>query len=294
MFAARFLFGLAAFLSCGDPYASTPPSTSSAPSGATTRAPTTDVPASTAAVAPAPAAADLPLAGEIAYVEQILGGADGNSALPMIVAIHGLGDDPRNFSHLFDNFTEPARLILPRGLSQTQSGGWSWFPIRARDPDVHGLARGIDTAADRLAVAIAELSRARPTLGKPIVTGFSQGGMLSFALAVDHPDVIGVALPVGGWLPPPLWPKSKPTAAPPPIVAFHGTDDGAVAHEPTKACVDQLAQLGWPATLRSYPGVGHLITPELHRDLDDVLVDAVRTIARNKRKPDKATAARTP
>lgn len=284
MFAARFSFGLAAFLSCGDPYASAPASANTAPAGAATRAPVVGAPGPSDAPALVPD--DLPRAGEIAYVERILGDAGPDDPLPMIVAIHGLGDAPDNFGHLFDNFTEPARLILPRGLTQTPGGGWSWFSTRARDPNVGALAQGIDAAADRLAVAIAELSRTRPTLGKPIVTGFSQGGMLSFALAVEHPDVVGLALPIGGWLPPPLWPKAKPADAAP-IVAFHGTDDGAVSYEPTKAGVAELHRLGFSAVLRTYPGVTHVITPEMHRDVDDVLVDALRTIARNKPKTTK-------
>jgi phospholipase/carboxylesterase len=218
-------------------------------------------------------------AGELRYVERVLGGADPNAALPMVVAIHGLGDDPENFAHVFDQFTEPVRVILPRGIDRTEGGGWSWFPLRARDADVDALARGIRDSADKLAVAIGELQKTRKTRGKPIVTGFSQGGMLSFALAVLHPDVVGVALPVGGWLPPPLWPQQKLAAAP--IVAFHGTEDGAVAYAATKDAVDHLAKLGLAAELRTYEGVGHVITPEIQRDWFDRVADAARGAGKN-------------
>ncbi len=266
---------------CNDPYG-TGATTAPSPSPA---APTTP-PAEPHAPPPgaAPAALPDPKAGNLHYVEVLLGDAKADDELPMIVAIHGLGDDPRNFSHLFDTFTERARLVLPRGLEQTEGGGWSWFPFRARDPDVARTAKAIAGAADELAATIAVLVRERKTIGKPIVTGFSQGGMLSFAIAVRHPELVALALPVGGWLPPPLVPTTPAPKGAPPVRAFHGTDDAAVKYEPTKIGVDALKQLGWDAELVTYPGVGHVITPEIQRDLGDALVDGLRAQKAAKKK----------
>jgi phospholipase/carboxylesterase len=220
----------------------------------------------------------LQTAGSLQYLEIVLGGAQPDEPLPMIVAIHGLGDAPENFAHLFDTFTEKARLVLPRGVDPSEGGGWSWFPLRARDADVDGLSRGIASSADAIAEAIAELKSQRPTRGAPIVTGFSQGGMLAFAVAARHPEVVGAALPIGGWLPPPLVPQSlREGVKYPPIHAFHGTEDVAVKYAPTVASVQALTALGVPAELHTYEGVGHVITPEIHRDVTDAIVDAVRS-----------------
>ncbi|MFV8753269.1 alpha/beta hydrolase [Nannocystaceae bacterium ST9] len=205
------------------------------------------------------------VAGEAAgihYVELVTGDASPEAALPMIVAIHGLGDTPENFAELFVGFDRPARVILPRGLDP-QEGGWSWFPFRAASPDVDALAQSIAGAADRLAPAIAELHQRRPSKGKPIVTGFSQGGMLTLMLAVEHSEQVGHAIAIGGWLPPPRWPQTKPPADAPTIVALHGDIDKAVAFAPTKQAVEHLAALGWPAELHGYPNVGHAIPPAM-------------------------------
>lgn len=232
----------------------------------------------------APTAPPLASAAGLAYREVVLGGADPQTPLPMLVAIHGLGDAPDNFGHLLDGFGEPVRVILPRGLDPTPAGGWSWFPVRARDPDVEALAAGIAAAADRIAAGLEQLIDDRPTVGKPIVTGFSQGGMLTFTLAVRHPEVVGHAIAVGGWLPPPLWPKAKdPDRSYPPLHALHGTADAAVAYEPTATAVQALQDLGFEAKLRSYEGVGHMIPPPMRRDLFDRLTDAVQ--AQRRRKP---------
>lgn len=213
----------------------------------------------------------------LAYAEVMLGGAKPDDTVPMIVAIHGLGDGPHSFGRLFANFPEPARLILPRGLDDYEAGGWSWFPLRARDPDVDELAKGVDRSAKTIAKGVAELQNKRKTVGKPIVTGFSQGGILTFELAVHHPDVVGVAIAVGGWLPPPRWPKKKPEdTALPRIVALHGTADNAVEYEPTVKAVEQLKELGYAVELKAYEGVRHVITPAIQRDLLDELADAVK------------------
>lgn len=210
------------------------------------------------------------------YREVILGGAAPEDPLPMIVAIHGLGDHPDNFQHLLDGFAEPVRVILPRGLDPVPEGGYSWFPLRARDPDVAGLSVGIRHAADRIAEAVRALESSRPTLGKPIFTGFSQGGMLTFTLAVHHPDVVGHAVVIGGWLPPPLVPEAPGKERSfPPIVALHGTADVAVPFLPTQLAVQALVERGIATELLTYDGAGHMIIEPMRRDLHDRLTDAV-------------------
>jgi phospholipase/carboxylesterase len=190
-----------------------------------------------------------------------------DARLPMLIAIHGLGDSPENFQDLIVDLPTTARVIVPRGLDPVD-GGYSWFPIRARSQDVAGLSQGIATAADRLAALIEELQRSRPTIGHPVVTGFSQGGMLSFTLAVYHPELLAVAVPVGGWLPPPLWPSTLPTQRPlPKIVALHGEADTAVKFLPTREAVEHLEKLGWSISLRAYPEVGHAIPPKMRSEL---------------------------
>lgn len=222
----------------------------------------------------APAASELPAIAGVHYLEIVTGNADPEATLPMIVAIHGLGDTPRNFQALFADFSPPARIILPRALDPYEPG-WSWFPLRARDPDVEALAGGIKAAADTLAPAITALADSRPTRGKPIVTGFSQGGMLTFTLAVHHGELFSAAVPLSGWLPEPLWPKADGSpAAAPPIVAFHGDADVAVRFEPTAAAVAELERLGYRVRLQRYPAVGHALGPML----SDVLRELSRAV----------------
>ena len=202
----------------------------------------------------------------LAHAELRTGGAGADERLPMIVAIHGLGDRPRSFARLFDRFEVKARIILPRGPALSGSG-YSWFAVDVRDPRREHLARDVRQAANRVASLIRDLRRRHRTLGRPIVTGFSQGGVLTFALAAHHPDVVGYALPIAGLLPEPLWPKAAPGTADPraEVFALHGEADrvGPVAR--ARAVVAHLEGRGRKVRLKTYPNVGHFI-PRAMRD----------------------------
>ncbi len=204
---------------------------------------------------------------------------DPSQPLPLVLAIHGLGDRPEHFKELLAGLPATVRIIVPRALDPVEDG-YSWFPIRARSGDVEGLARGISHAAQRLAEFLQALLQQHPTRGQVVVTGFSQGGMLAFALAVHHPSVIAAAVPVGGWLPPPLWPQAQPKAGTPrpKIVALHGEADPAVMFLPTLDAVTHLEGLGWPATLLRYPEVRHQITPAMREELHRQLVAAIAAL----------------
>lgn len=227
-------------------------------------------------VAPAEAPANAPAAptSRVRYIERMTGGAKTSDAVPMIVAIHGLGDRPESFGGIFDGFSARARLILPYGLT-SYGDGFSWFPISRMDPKL--LADGTKQAADELASLLGELTKSRPVKGKPIVTGFSQGGMLSFTLAVLHADHVGEALPIAGLLAPPLYPSAWPMGrVAPRVQAFHGDADDRVPIDGARETVQQLTKNGFTATLVEYPGVRHSVSAQMRQDWKTALENAVQ------------------
>jgi phospholipase/carboxylesterase len=211
------------------------------------------------------AEASAPDAG-LEFVEMITGGANTSETLPMIVAIHGLGDRPEALRMLFDGFESRARVILPRAPS-VWGDGHSWFEVDPRRGADSVRAEALASAESLLAAHLAAWTRTRPTIGKPIVTGFSQGGMLSFLLAVRHPELIDRAYPLGGWLPESLWPPPERARAIAPILAFHGAEDRVVPHAATAAMVAAWKQRGLRVDLISEPGVAHFVSRKMHASL---------------------------
>lgn len=219
-----------------------------------------------------------PEASPLRYMERMTGGAKTSDQVPMVIAIHGLGDRPESFGRIFNGMTARARLILPYGLS-SYGDGFSWFPISRLEPKA--LAEGTTHAANQLAGMIAGLEQQRPLQGKPIVTGFSQGGMLSFTLAVLHPDRIGEALPIAGMLAPPLVPSSWPMGKlMPRVQAFHGDKDDRVPTAEGRTTVQALSNVGFSATLREYPNVGHTVSSEMRLDWLAALEAAIERAAK--------------
>lgn len=230
---------------------------------------------------PSPSTAILPARGQVAetgleYVELVTGGAAEDDTLPLIVAIHGLGDRPQGFGRLFTGFPEPARIVLPRA-PDPHFGGFSWFAFDRADEE--RTVRSLKAAAERLARFIESYAGRRPTRGKPIVSGFSQGGMLSFTLAVHHPRLVGAAIPLAGWLPPSLWPEARATSdsALPALVALHGTGDTVIPVEPTRRAVEHLQELGFTAEIREFPSVPHSVPEPMQQALFELLGEACRS-----------------
>ena len=211
------------------------------------------------------------------YVELIKGNARASDPLPMVVAIHGMGDEPR--PDWVESFSVPARIILPQA-PKPYGFGYSWFTYRTADGEPEKLGYEIRKAAIQLAQAVVELTRKRPTIGKPIVFGFSQGGMLSYALALHHPELFSHSFPISGFLPKPLWPKVRPKKPKdyPPIVSMHGTSDTVVPFDPDKRLISHLKRLGFKADLLVYDRVGHFITPEMFRTMTNNLEKAANAI----------------
>ncbi len=202
----------------------------------------------------------------VPYLEQLTGGAQPGERVPMVVALHAMGGDPAYFLEVFQRYHRRARLILPYG--HPGGGQYHWYESAREDVPAQLVTR----EADRLAAALTALAAARPTAGKPLVTGFSQGGSMAFALAVTHPGALAAAFPISGLLPTGLYPSaalsSRPLpAALPPVVAFHGAADLAVPVRAARASIAELRRAGYAAELREYPGLEHDVSTEELADL---------------------------
>lgn len=192
------------------------------------------------------------------------GGASPDAPLPWIVALHGLGDRPEAFSSLLRDLPFQAHVHVPRA-PLAHGGGYDWFGVRVSSGDIQRLSEAIRAAALRVVRLIEVLAEDPRHVGKPMVTGFSQGGMLSFALGVHHSKHISASFPIAGWLPPPLWPSTPVDPSPGGddaanliISALHGGADEVVPSSPTLAAILHLIELGYDARIEVEPGTGHI------------------------------------
>ena len=214
----------------------------------------------------------------VRYLEHMTGGARPDERVPMIVALHPMGGDPVELLPLLRRYQRRARLILPYG--HPSGGLYIWYDS-VRD-DI--AASVVTRESDRIAAALAALVAARPTIGKPFVTGFSQGGVMTFALAVTHPEAMAAAFPISGLLPLSLYPSaalsSRPRPATLPLVAaFHGASDLAVPSRSARASIAELRDAGYPAELHEYAGVEHETSEQEEGDLVELIGRTAASLA---------------
>ncbi len=211
--------------------------------------------------------------GPFAYLEVISGQpVHPDDPLPLVVILHGRGNRPQIPEGPMEAGV-PFRMFLPQAPDPL-GDGYTWLATPTNDPDAQLFARSLSGRVDQLAPAIEAFRRLRPTLGKPIVVGFSQGGILSYALATRFPHHFGAAFPIAGWLPPALYPDNKRHREFPYIFAQHGGADLVV---PTAKDLDTVAALrarGLHVDYREAAGVGHDVSPEM----SDEVRRAVRRI----------------
>lgn len=196
------------------------------------------------------------------HVELVTGGASSEDVLPMIVVLHGLGDTPEQLAGVFSRLPIRARLELLRA-PDAWGRGYSWFPVDVRRGAESVRAADLSRAAARIAAATTNLTRDRPTAGRPIVTGFSQGGMLSLVLALHHPDQFRRAIALAGWIPDALIPGDAELARAAPIYAVHGERDTVVPFALARSLAEVLKRRGAKLTFVTDPEAAHAITPRI-------------------------------
>jgi phospholipase/carboxylesterase len=208
------------------------------------------------------------------HVEVVTGGARADDELPLIVALHGRGDTPERFAPAVRRSSVRARVAILRPPHRW-GPGLAWFTrSRARAETRRIVAAELLALADRVAATAAEIARARPTRGRPLLVGFSQGAMLAYATAVRRPESFAAVFPIAGFFFP-EWAEHVDAADMPPIEAFHGTADDLVSIDDDRRGVRTLEARGARIVLHEYAGAPHAITLAMHTDLDAALARAL-------------------
>ncbi len=206
-------------------------------------------------------------AAALSFLHLTTGGSDRGESLPWVVAFHGLGDKPESFAGLFEQLEVKAHVFIPRAPIAYGSG-YDWFGVRVMgEPDK--LAEAISGRLPAVKQLLESLAARDSTQGDGIVTGFSQGGVMSLAVANAGLAYVRAVLPIAGALPETLARQEPPAI---PVYAFHGEADRVVPFEQTRLLFDQWLGArdrsgGSPLPeLRTYPSLGHSIDAQLWKD----------------------------
>ncbi len=162
---------------------------------------------------------------KIAYAEYLLGGAHEGESVPIIMALHGLGDYPESFAALFDGWDVKARLIVPAG-PRSYIMGTGWYGIE----NDYEILEGIQASADLMREFMQDYQKQNPGNDSWTLVGFSQGAYVATGLAIYYPDSIAAVYALSGGVYLDL-PEDYRLTNVAPIYAFHGMGDDVIPVE---------------------------------------------------------------
>lgn len=181
------------------------------------------------------------------YIVKYPAGVDKKAVLPMLVALHGNGDKPKNFyESALDAYTQPVRIVVLQGpISFGWGKAWPW------------QAESLTRYGDALHDVIVSLANKYPTQGKPALLGFSGGGQMAYYQAVTHGGDYSYIFPISGRLSTadlattqlPDQRRSKVK-----VHAFHGKKDSVVGFSKGQEAVKILKERGVRVVFTEFDG----------------------------------------
>src|SRR5512143_1563059 len=186
----------------------------------------------------------------------------GDGPHPTVVALHGWGANAMDLLGLSPYLAGGQFLMLcPQGPVEVPLGpmvGYGWFPLTmGAPPDPAAFAAAVDAARSFVDAAV----RRYPVDPRKLVMfGFSQGGVLAYALALAEPERFAGLVALSSWFPAPLaqtLPPRDPQRLP--TLVQHGTRDELIDIGRGRESVENLRRLQVPVTYREYD-MGHEIS----------------------------------
>jgi len=208
-----------------------------------------------------------------------------NRKYPLVMILHGHGANPENYVGIFERVASSLDAIVcapygPYPIPFERGHGYSWFPapwffqdlLRTGTPTGDRTQRRQEIEMQEQSVsrsfvlaAIDHVSSQFPVdPDRVFLMGHSEGGVLAYGLALEHPDLFRGLIVVGARL--------RPSDATPEILSeaagqvevmiCHSRGDKAMSFDHAKAASETLAGAGIQSKIFPYEG-GHGLTPDL-------------------------------
>ena len=218
--------------------------------------------ASTAVHAQTPLQTDLPLK----YLEQ----ANSESRhQPLVIFLHGFGSNEEDLFDIKDELPASYNYLSVRAPMVIEEGRYQWFRQKgdgAYDGETDDLKASGAVLLDFVAQA-AKKYHTEPN--KVFLVGFSQGAMMSYEVALRHPEAVGGIAALSGRILPVLKSGLNPDEKRQQLAIFigQGTADTLLPYKDGTDADSLLQSLSLKPEFHAYPGVGHSISATEMQDL---------------------------
>lgn len=185
-------------------------------------------------------------------------------ASALLVLLHGVDGDETQLAALGAAAPSDTRVVLPRGPRSISGDRIGWYRVGLSEDGLQIVEDEEADARAKLADFIAQLQKRHDIPpSRTLLAGFSQGGMLAAAAALDAPGSIAGFAMLAGHPPPGIdGPHRREELAHLHALVAHGRDDETLPVADAEAAATRLAELGVRTCLRIHDG-GHALTPAL-------------------------------
>lgn len=193
--------------------------------------------------------------------------AETDGAPPLLLLLHGYGADERDLFDLADETDPRLYIVSARAPLALPWGGYAWYHLGGEPGRLVPDAATRATAAALLERFVADLpGRVGADPRRVYLLGFSQGAILSLALAARAPQLVAGVVAVSGYLDPELLPEQMPSFEGLPILQLHGSLDTMIPIEAAFRTRDLLQTTKARYEFHEYR-VGHGIHPDGLREI---------------------------
>lgn len=207
---------------------------------------------------------------DLSLVHEVLEPKTKSENPPLLLMLHGYGSHEQDLYGMAPMLNEKCLIVSARAPISLPFGGFAWYEIDFNAAG--GKMSDIPQAKKSLEAIlkfIDEVHEAYGTDPKQIhLMGFSQGCILSYGLALNHPTKFQKILALSGYILQDIVPtKYSPSELTHlDIFASHGSMDEVLPVQWAQNSMKVLEQLNIQHQYREYP-VGHGVSPECFDDM---------------------------
>ena len=195
---------------------------------------------------------------------------------PLLLLLHGYGSNEEDLFSFATELPEEYYVISARAPYDLQYGSYAWYAINF-DANQNKFSDNDQAIQSRDAIVafIDELTANYPIDAENVsLLGFSQGCILSLAVALSYPQKVQKVIGLSGYLNEDILKEnyqnndfSKLT-----IFTSHGTVDQVIPVSWAKKTQPFLATIGVQSVYKEYP-IGHGISPQVFYDFKNWLAN---------------------
>ena len=194
---------------------------------------------------------------------------------PLLLLLHGYGSNEADLFSFASELPDEYYIISARAPYDLQYGSYAWYAINF-DADQNKFSdfEQAKVSRDLIATFIDELIKTYPIDVKNItLVGFSQGSILSYAVALSHPEKVKNVIALSGYISEPIFEENykNNNFSNLNVFASHGTVDQVIPVEWARKTKPFLDNLGIESTYKEYP-VGHGVAPQNFYDFKNWLL----------------------